>query len=243
MHFGRGTAAAERAKEAALIECLEAHAETVEHLYLVGDIFDGYIEYRNLVPKGFVRFQAVLARWTDRGTPVTYLVGNHDPWHRDYFSEELGIRLVSGALDVTYDHRRLHLTHGDEWASTHPLYSWLRRVLRHPKAIQLYCSLLPADLGLGLARRISRLLHDETPDPAVVSTLRDRAQAHLARDATDLVVVGHSHVPALHEWSDGIYLNTGNWYEKRTFGRLDDTGVYLSRWNGTRTVDIEAVTL
>lgn len=243
MHFGRDTAAAERAKEAALLDCLEAHQEAVEHLYLVGDVFDGYIEYRHLVPKGFVRFQAVLARWVDRGTPVTYLVGNHDPWHREYFSEELGIRLVPDAVDVTYEGQRVHLTHGDEWASTHALYSWLRPLLRHPTALQVYCSLLPADLGLGLARAVSRLLHDETPDPAVVSTLRERAQAHLAHHETDLVVAGHSHVPALHEWSNGIYLNTGNWYEKRTFGRLDQTDVYLSRWNGTRVVDIEAATL
>jgi len=240
MHFGRGGVSAEREKEKALIHCLEAHADRIEHLYLVGDVFDGFIEYRHLVPKGFVRFQALLARWTDRGIPVTYLFGNHDPWHCDYFEDELGVQLVPETLDVTHSDVHLHLAHGDARASTHGLYSSLRPVLRHPGAAWLYRSLLPADLGLGMARWISRALHDESPDPAVIEALRTHAHDTLRRNSTDVVVMGHSHKPALHTWPDGVYLNTGNWYEKRTFARLDDHGVHLSRWNGTRALDIEA---
>lgn len=240
MHFGRGAPAHERDKEAALIDCLEAHAGGVEHLYLVGDVFDGYIEYRHLVPKGMVRFQALLARWTDRGVPVTYLAGNHDPWHRDYFSTELGVRFVSDALDTTHQGLRLHLVHGDAQASSHGLYPWLRPLLRHPLAARLYRSVLPADWGLGLARWVSRRLHDEQPDPTVIRALQSHARTHLAQNGTDAVVMGHSHVPALHTWPEGTYLNTGNWYERRTFGRLDEGTMRLQRWNGTRAVDIEA---
>ena len=240
VHFGRGATATERAKEAALINCLEAHADQVEHLYLVGDVFDGFIEYRHLVPKGFVRFQALLARWTDRGTPVTYLFGNHDPWHRNYFQEELGVRLVPGTLTTTHEGVHLHLAHGDEQASTHSLYRWLRPLLRHPATMLLYRSLLPADLGLGLAQRISRLLHDEATDPSVIDALRDHARQVLRRGRADVVVMGHSHEAVLHSWTNGVYVNTGNWYEHRTFARLDQDGMRLQQWNGTRALDIEA---
>lgn len=240
VHFGRGKATAERTKEADLLDCLEAHADRVDHLYLVGDVFDGFIEYRHLVPKGFVRFQALLARWTDRGTPVTYLFGNHDPWHRDYFAEELGVRLVPQDLTRVHDGVRVHLAHGDDQASTHKLYRWLRPLLRHPATMTLYRSLLPADLGLGLAQWVSRTLHDEATDPAVVDALRTHARRVLRRRNADVVVMGHSHKAALHSWPDGVYLNTGNWYEHRTFARLDEDGVHLQRWNGTRALDIEA---
>jgi UDP-2,3-diacylglucosamine hydrolase len=54
------------------------------------------------------------------------------------------------------------------------------------------------------------------------------------------VIMGHSHEAALHTWPDGVYLNTGNWYENRTFARLDESGLRLSRWNGTRALDIES---
>jgi UDP-2,3-diacylglucosamine hydrolase len=243
MHFGRGERAEEQEKESALIECLDAHANQVRHLYLLGDVFDGYIEYRHLIPKGFVRFQALLARWTDRGIPVTYLFGNHDPWHRDYFAQELGVTLVPETLDVTHQGRRLHLAHGDAEASTHASYAWLRPLLRHPWAIELYRSLLPADWGVALAHRVSRALHDPTPDPIVVRALRNRARGVLEEKPFDSVVRGHSHEPALHRWPGGVYVNTGNWYEKRTFARLENGWLHLMRWNGTRALDIESAEL
>lgn len=239
MHFGRGERARERENEDALLRCLEAHADAAEHLYLVGDVFDGYIEYRHLVPKGFVRFQALLARWTDRGIPVTYLFGNHDPWHRDYFAEELGVTLVPETLEATHYGCRLHLAHGDAQASTHRGFSWLRPLMRHPLAARLYRS-LPADLGIGLARRVSRALHDPAPDPAVIERLRAHARRTLRGGRADVVILGHSHAPALHRWPEGAYANTGNWYENRTFVRLDPDGLSLARWNGTRALDIES---
>jgi len=206
----------------------------------VGDVYDGYIEYRHLVPKGFVRFQAVLARWTDRGVPVTYLYGNHDPWHRTHFTEELGVTLVPDDLEVVHHGRRLHLAHGDAQASTHPTYAWVRPLLRHPLALRLYRALLPADLGLGLARRVSRALHEPSPDPDVVEALRSHAHHRVRHGGADLVVRGHSHEPALHRWPEGTYLNVGNWYESRTFARLDETTITLLRWNGTRGDAIES---
>lgn len=243
MHFGRRSDGAERANERALIECLEAHAAEVDHLYLLGDVFDGYIEYRHLIPKGFVRFQGLLARWTDQDIPVTYLVGNHDPWHEDHFSEEIGVSLELDAVEAAHYGHRLHLAHGDALGSAHRLYPWLRPLLRHPVPVRLYRTLLPADLGLRLARWVSRRLHDPDAQEAVAETLRAETRSLLQREALDAVVLGHSHIPTLQESPDGVYVNTGNWYEERTFARLDETGLHLRRWNGGRAQTIESVPL
>ncbi|WP_103027541.1 UDP-2,3-diacylglucosamine diphosphatase [Salinibacter altiplanensis] len=243
MHFGRGARSAERKKEAALIECLKAHAADIDHLYLLGDVFDGYIEYRHLVPKGFVRFQGLLARWTDRGIPVTYLLGNHDPWHQDHFSKELGVTLIPDALETTHLGHRLYLAHGDGLAADPPR-SWLRALLRHPVPVGLYRSLLPADVGLGLARWVSRRLHDrDEEDPTTPARLRAQAYRLLRQKAVDGVILGHGHVPALDRGPEGGYLNTGTWYERQTFARLDGEGLHLQRWNGARAQDIESVPL
>lgn len=240
MHFGQYGAAAERAKETDLIDCLRAHEGNVEHLYLLGDIFHAYIEYQHLIPKGFVRFQGLLAEWTDAGVPVTYLVGNHDPWHRDYFVQELGVRVVFDALIEPTDGTVVYLAHGDAVAARSRLYPWLRSWLRHPVPVWFYRSLLPGDSGLRLARWTNRHVHEDATDPNVIRALRMHARDVLASSAAVLAVFGHSHVPELQTWSEGCYLNTGNWYESRTFGRLDNQGVYLHRWNGQRTIDIEA---
>jgi UDP-2,3-diacylglucosamine hydrolase len=239
MHFGRGAEDEERAKEAALIDCLEAHADAVEHLYLVGDVFDAYIEYRHLMPKGVVRFQALLARWTDRDVPVTYLVGNHDPWHRDYFSTELGVRVCPGALTTTHHGVRLRLAHGDA-AAAHGLSGWLRAWLRHPVPVSLYRRLLPADTGMDLAKWAKDRFGQHGPDPATADVLKARARSLLRTTAAAGVVFAHSHQPALHTWPEGVYLNTGCWHEARTLGRLDAHGIHLLRWNGTQTLSIEA---
>lgn len=243
MHFGRGPRAVERDKEQALIECLEAHAGQVDHLYLLGDVYDGYIEYRHLVPKGFVRFQGLLARWSDRGVPVTYLLGNHDPWHQDHFSAELGVTMVPEAVTVCHFGRRLHLAHGDALAAAHQSRTWLRALLRHPVPVRLYRALLPADLGLGLARWVSRQLHGRDGEAPVARVLHARARAMLRRDALDGVVLAHSHVPVLHAGPQGVYANTGTWCEGRTFACLDAKGMHLRQWNGGRARVIESVPL
>lgn len=239
MHFGRGADASERAKEAALIECLNAHADGVDHLYLVGDVFDAFIEYRHLLPKGFVRFQGLLARWTDRGVPVTYLVGNHDPWHQDYFSRELGVRVVPDVLTTTHHGVRWHLAHGDAAASD-GLSTRLRPWLRHPVPVWLYRTLLPADTGMRLAQWVNRTLGQHRPDPETADVLAAHARTLLRTTAATGVVLAHSHQPALHQWPEGVYLNTGCWHDERTLGRLDEEGLHLLRWNGTQTLHIEA---
>ena len=281
MHFGATDPDTDRADEDALIQCLTAQREqatTVDHLYLLGDVFDGYLEYDRLVPKGQVRFLGLLAQWADDGIPITYLIGNHDPWHRDYFEQEIGVR-VTESVDTRYEGRRLHLEHGDAVGSTHGLYSALRPWLRHPVPVWLYRSLLPADVGLGLARWVSEAVREREADPVLVAALDTYARRLLA-GPTDLVVMGHSHVPVLRTHSVpqapdphaldadaldasspaghpadayteeppdappcGAYLNTGNWFDARTFGRLDGDGLHLLRWNGTRGVGIEATTL
>lgn len=243
MHFGRRERSTERQKEADLIACLEAHADSVEHLYLVGDVFDGYIEYNHLVPKGFVRFQALLAQWTDRGVPVTYVLGNHDSWHQDYFSRELDVTVVSEDLTVQHHGQNLYLTHGDAQASSHSFYAWVRPLLRNPLLVSLYRSLLPADIGIGLAQGVSWALHDGTSDEDVIASLRRFARERLQTEETDIVVMGHSHEPRFHEWPEGSYVNLGNWYEDRTFARLDREGIHLLQWNGERPLDIEATEL
>ena len=239
MHLGRtDDPATERRVEADLVACLRAHEADVEGLYLVGDVFDQYIEYRHLVPKGFVRFQGLLAEWTDRGVPVTYLAGNHDPWHRDYFRRELGVRLASDAVIEPLYGRRVYVAHGDGLPEAPGLYKRLKPLLRHPLPVALYKTLLPADSGLGLARWVNRRVREEQVEPAQVEALRSEARRIVRTTPADLVVMGHSHYAEQHAWPEGCYINLGGWYLSRTFGRLDQSGPALLTWDGTASAHL-----
>lgn len=237
IHLGRDGSAATRASERALVDLLDAHA-AADAVYLVGDVFHAYVEYRHLVPKGYVRFLGALARLTDRGVPVTYLAGNHDPWHRDYFTRELGVRVVADAHTETIGGRRIHLAHGDGLDPDARLYNALKPILRHPLPVWLYTTLLPGDVGFGLAQRVSRHGSDEKVIPRTVEALRAYARRTLAEDA-DLVVLGHAHQAEVSTWPGGVYLNPGYWHEDRTFGRLDETGIALLHWNGSCPVEVQ----
>jgi UDP-2,3-diacylglucosamine hydrolase len=240
LHLGRGTPAASRAAERDALALLDAHEADVRAavadgrgggLYLVGDVFDQFIEYRRLVPKGFARLQGRLAAWTDAGLPVTYLVGNRDPWHLDYFASELGVRLVRGAITERLAGRTVYLAHGDGLVPSERAYNLLKPILRHPLSYRLYRTLLPGDSGYRLARRIARL-GDGAPDAPTVHGLRAAAHRFLTTTAADLVVFGHGHVAEHEAWPEGAYLNPGYWYEDRTFARLDADGPALLRWTG-----------
>lgn len=245
MHFGRSTdTRAERACEADLVACLEAHADAIDHLYLVGDVFDAFIEYEHVIPKGFVRFQGLIARLTDHGIPVTYVLGNHDPWHRSYFEDELGVTIVPDGCSADHAGWGVYCAHGDHlagdaggWASR------LRGLLRHPVCVRIYRTLLPGDLGMGVARSVSRAVHGRGTSPDLVRALRAAARERLQQSDTDLVVLGHSHVSTLTASNAGAYLNTGTWFADRRYGCLDGDTVRLLQWNGTRGDVIEATDL
>ena len=243
MHFGYGPPAADRAAEAQLVACLQAHRHQVQELLLGGDVFDAWIEYSSLVPKGCARFLGLLAHWTDGGIPVTYVIGNHDPWHRDYFETELGVRVARDAYRSEVQGVRLHLAHGDALPNA-PLHARIARtLLRHPLPVALYRTLLPGDWGMRLARAVKHGLDARPSSPATNSTLRAHARRLLQNRSCDLVVMGHSHNPELSVWPEGAYLNTGAWLNTRHFGMLVERTVKLCQWHQGGVKVLEKATI
>lgn len=240
VHLGRAGRETDRAVERDLIACLEGHRADIDHLYILGDLFDEYIEYRRLVPKGYVRLKGLLAAWTDAGIPVTYTVGNHDPWHLDYFEKEVGLKVTFDPVQCRHYGRTLYLAHGDGQVNSSTVRGRLKRWLRHPVPVWMYRSLLPADFALWLARTVNHAFGKRAVDWDLVERLRVKARRILSDHTADVVVFGHSHHPELLCWPEGGYLNTGYWHESRTFGRLDDEGLQLLRWNGRSADVVEA---
>lgn len=240
IHFGKKDRANERKNEAVLIDCLAAHQKEVTHLYLLGDVFHQYIEYRHLIPKGFVRFQALLAEWTDAGIPVTYLVGNHDPWHRDYFEQELGVRVVFDPFVVTHFEHEVYLAHGDGLVPG-SRYNILKPILRHPIPVWVYRAFLPGDLGYDLAKWYLRMFgsRGSEPNPKMVVALREHARQIVTGTSARYVIMGHSHGVEQSQWEEGRYINLGAWYETGTFARLDERSLTLFQWNGSHAVAVE----
>ena len=253
LHLGRGTRDETRSAERDAVALLRAHEGAVvpdagapggAALVLVGDVYDQFVEYRHLVPKGAARLVGVLAEWADRGAEVVYVVGNRDPWHVDFFEGEVGARVVD-AWEARAGGQALYIAHGDGHGPAHGRADRLARrlqpILRAPRMARLYRMGLPGDAGYALARWVSRRFGtDGTPDVGAHRRLAAAARDRLRRTDADVVAFGHSHAAALETVppSDdaqgagrgGVYLNPGYWFGDRTFATVGPDGPALLRW-------------
>lgn len=233
VHLGLGPRDLEREKENRLLAMLQSILGSAEELYIVGDLFDFWFEYRTVIPKGFHRTLTALQAFSDRGIPVRYLVGNHDCWTMDFFSQELGIETHQKPFETTIQGRRVYLHHGDGLA-THDLgYRLIKPVLRNRVAIWFYRWLHP-DLGVPLARGSSRTSRAYTSqkDFGEEEGLMNFARDHI-RNGVDIVVMGHRHRPSFHQIDGGTYVNLGDWISYSTYAVMEDGAIRLATWGKT----------
>lgn len=231
-HLGAEDASAESRK----VERLEAFLAFVRSrpgpLYLDGDLFDFWFEYRRAVPRGHFRILTALMQTRLAGCPITYVGGNHDFWVGDFLAGEMGIRVEQEPVDLRIQGRRLFLAHGDGVLARDGSYRLMKSVLRSPLNISLY-RLLHPDFGIPLALWVSRLSagrhHVEKPIP--LDEIRSEVVTPRMREGFDAVVLGHFHKP-VHMQGDGKdFLVLGDWMRHFTFASLEDGKFRLWKWN------------
>lgn len=235
VHAGLSIDELSAAGESRLVAWLDAVADDAEAIFLLGDIFDFWFEYRRVVPKGFVRLLGKLAELTGRGVEVHFFPGNHDQWIGDYFERECGLIVHREALCTTLYGRNIYMAHGDGLGGTGRAEGAMRAVLRSPVARRLFSTFVAPSaamrLGRGWSRR-SRLGHRRTPhvfrgeDEGMVRFARD----FMARHSVDLFVFGHLHTPTAYPLSAGTTLYVlGDWIStpRPVYGRLDEAGFSL----------------
>src|SRR5919112_2669572 len=154
-HLGAPDAASSAARERRIVRWLDTVAQDAAAIYLLGDIFDFWFEYRHAVPRGFIRLQGKLAELTDAGLPVTFFTGNHDMWMFDYFTQELGIPILRHPVSQRIGNQLFHIGHGDGLGPKDHTYKVLKRVFASPVSQWLFARLHP-NFGIGLANKWSR---------------------------------------------------------------------------------------
>jgi UDP-2,3-diacylglucosamine hydrolase len=233
VHLGLGLHEEEREKENRLLALFQKILPHTDALYIVGDLFDFWFEYRTVIPKGFHRTLAALQAFTDRGIPVQYLVGNHDCWMAGFFSEELGIEIHMAPFEASIQGRRVYLHHGDGLATNDLGYRLIKPILRNRVAFQLYRWLHP-DLGVPLARGSSRTSRTYTSQKQYGEEegLLGFARARI-HEGIEIVVMGHRHKPCFAEIDGGIYVNLGEWISYNTYAIMEGGIIRLATWGAT----------
>lgn len=216
-------------REQWLIELLAEIPADAGALFILGDLFDFWFEYRHAIPKGSFRIGRALADIVDSGVPVVYLGGNHDFWVGSHLSEELGVRVFLEPILARLHGRSVLLAHGDGLGPGDSGYKVLKAVLRNRLAIALFRSIHP-DLGIPLGWKVSNTSRHHTKQREVLlpRILRDIALPRLV-GSTEAMVMGHVHEPSHFAARGREFLLIGDWIGNFTHVRMENGRFTLYR--------------
>ena len=202
-----------------------------KELFLVGDIFDFWFEYKFAIPKGFVRIQAKIAEFTDNGIPVHFFTGNHDMWAFDYLPKELGVKIYRKPVEFTFDSKLLLIGHGDGLGPGDKKYKFLKKVFSSKICQWLFARIHP-NLGIGIADYFSKSSRKSTGTSDEVYLGEDKewlvqyCKEKLQEKHIDFFIFGHRHLPLnITLGSNSRYINLGDWIKYFTYGVFDE-GVF-----------------
>ncbi len=227
-HLGVDGQTSSLEREKKICHWLDEISNDAEHIYLLGDVFDYWFEYKRVVPKGHVRFLGKLAEIAER-CPITVFRGNHDLWMKDYLPQECGVQVLTGPLEVEHYGKKIYLHHGDGLGPGDRAYKWLRKLFHASWAQSAFAS-LPINWATGLAQSLSRKSRSAQAPPAFQQNQKEQlfvycegliSQGHQA----DFYVFGHRHLTLDLVLSNASrYINPGTWLGEARFARLDPEG-------------------
>ena len=212
VHLGVESPDAERAKEQRLIEQLARFGADAERLYILGDLFDFWFEYRHAVPAEGQRVLFAIRALCDRGVVVHYLAGNHDFALGPYLSREIGCTTHLDPFEVDIEGTRFFLHHGDGLAARDLGYRVLKGIARN-RVCQAMWRWVHPDIGLALARRVSRTSRNHTGNKDYgPGDLMEAGLLKLAEGGCDYLMLGHTHVADVRRLTEQTtYVNLGSW--------------------------------
>ena len=235
-HLGAPTREASLEREKRFVSWLESIRHDADCIFLLGDLFDFWFEYKRAIPKGFTRVLGKLAEITDSGIPVHYFVGNHDLWMNGYFEEELNIPVYHEPKVFEFNDKSFFIGHGDGLGPGDKGYKRMKKVFTNPVSKWLFRWLHP-DLGIKLAQYLSvknKLISGEEDIKFLGEDkewLVQYSKRKLEKDHYDYFIFGHRHLPLEIDLNAGSkYINLGDWITYYTYAEFDGYSLQLKTY-------------
>lgn len=236
LHLGAPDYETSLIRERAFVKWLDAVSVDAAAIYIVGDLFDFWFEYKRAVPRGFVRALGKLAELSDRGIALHLFTGNHDMWIFDYLPKELNAKLYREPVIHELNGKKLFIGHGDGLGPGDYGYKIIKKVFANP-LMQWCFERLHPNFGIWLADRSSKGSRKKTGDKDAVFLGADKewlaiyAREKQASEPVDYYIFGHRHLPLdLPIEPGGRYINLGDWIQHFTYGVLEAGDFTLRRW-------------
>ncbi len=236
-HLGAPNVAVSLVREKKIIRFLDEIKSSAAAIYILGDIFDFWYEYKNVVPKGYIRLLGKLAELTDAGIPIHVFIGNHDMWMSGYFEQALNIPVYHEPQIFTFNGKRFYLGHGDGLGPGDNGYKFIKKVFRNPICKWLFGWIHP-DIGIEIANYFSKKSRQKTgsTDEHFLGEENEwliiYSKELITKEHFDFLIFGHRHLPidiSLSEQSR--YINLGDWITHFTYAEFDGNEVKLCKYH------------
>jgi len=212
---------------------LSSLQNNISHLYINGDLFDFWFEYKSVIPAAAPKVIFELYNLAKCGTSITILAGNHDYWYGDYFRKNIGVNFVSDHLEIFQQGKKIFLHHGDGLYPHDHGYRLLKKILRNKISISLFSFIHP-DLAYKIAKLSSSTSRNYlAPPPSdnerYISIFREIADRKLS-EGYDAVIYGHSHIPLMEDRSNGKLILLGDWMKYFSYAVLENGEFSFKYW-------------
>jgi UDP-2,3-diacylglucosamine hydrolase len=235
-HLGAPGKTSSLDREKRLVRWLESIRHDAEELYLAGDIFDFWFEYRKVVPRGFTRFLGKLADLTDAGVKVTMITGNHDMWMFGYLAKEMNVTVHKDPIERTFNGKRFLIGHGDGLGPGDRSYKIMKSIFRARFLQWLFARLHP-NLAFAIGHTWSRKSrYNQGAEPERFrgedkEWLVVWCKEKLKTEHFDYFVFGHRHLALDVKLSDtSRYINLGDWLNLFTYAQFDGRELVLKKY-------------
>jgi len=225
-HLGAPNEVASLEREKKIVRWLDQIKDEAHAIFLVGDLFDFWFEYKRSIPKGFVRFQGKIAELTDQGIPILFFTGNHDLWMFDYFTKELNISIHRDPELFTFNGKKLLVGHGDGLGPGDRFYKLLKKIFTSKVCQWLFARIHP-NTGIWIANKSSKKSRIagsvkekklKNEEEWLLTYCKDVEQTN----HHDYYIFGHRHLPLELSVNDqSTYINLGEWVNYYTYGEFD----------------------
>jgi UDP-2,3-diacylglucosamine hydrolase len=218
-------------KERELIICdwMDSIKETTKELYLLGDIFDYWYEYKRTIPRGFSDFLAKLKELQKLGIKIHFFTGNHDMWMFDYFTKEYGIKVHKQPIQLNLDNKKFFIGHGDGLGPGDHVYKVIKKIFSN-RICQILFSIIHPTLALQLMKKLSQRDAKKYTRPQAYEPDKEWlitfAKEKNLETHSDFYIFGHRHIVYDHKLSDGArVLNLGDWISYFSYIEWDGTNL------------------
>lgn len=226
-HLGAPDAASSRVREKKIIQFLDSIKTEASVLFILGDLFDFWYEYKKVVPKGFVRILGKLAELSDSGMTIHFFVGNHDMWMKNYFQKELNIPVYFEPTPFEFNGKKFLIGHGDGLGPGDHGYKFIKKIFRN-KICQWLFGIFPPVIGMGIANYFSSKSRAQTGQNEEVFLGEEKewliiyCKEVLQKEHYDYFVFGHRHLPIHFNLPDNsLYVNLGDWIRYNSYAVFD----------------------